>query len=157
MMKSLALLVCLVVYVSGDAGGESATHGAEAKLLATYLTSTITSLSIVPTVRPYTCYTVDTAVAVSCKRHRRNTEKPPVTANTPDNSPITTIVSSLVEDDDSVVATDHEASTGDEKLVFTVWTTAVTTLTTTSTSYNREITISVSAACTYSDFAGPYC
>lgn len=67
---------------------------------------------------------------------------------------VATLDSSTIEE---LTPEKDTADLGDNPKFLTVWKSTTTTYTVTTTSYNRGITVSASAYCTYTGFTGPLC
>ncbi|XP_050726474.1 uncharacterized protein LOC127003611 [Eriocheir sinensis] len=106
--------------------------------------STWTFLSSFTSTVPYTCYrSGEEDVMVCMGRRLRRSHK---LASVWDNKDSERLHGSILEEDTDSQA---EEKAGDGKFFFKVWTTIGTTVTVTTFSTNRSVTVSVSVACTF--------
>ncbi|XP_063841103.1 uncharacterized protein LOC135089454 [Scylla paramamosain] len=137
------LLVSLLALTAGTQNEED--DEGEAKLIVkNYTTTTWTFLSSLTSTVPYTCYTSAAAGAEACEGRRLRRSKE-----------MKVLDDSLLEGGDvalysSVGAEDEELEEEErKKLFFRLWKTASTTVTVTTFSTNRSVTVSASIMCTY--------
>merc|ERR1719495_434895 len=117
--------------------------------VASYSTTTVTSLSISTTTVPYQCFLTAATPQACTGRKLRRARKLNLDFDVGDQG------LSGSQGEEEVVPLKKEDSDG--KFFFTVWRTSTTTATATTTSTNLSITISASAYCTFTGFTGPVC
>merc|ERR1712168_1078249 len=117
--------------------------------VASYSTTTVTSLSISTTTVPYQCFLTAATPQACTGRKLRRARKLNLDFDVGDQG------LSGSQNEEGVVA--QKKDNADGKFFFTVWRTSTTTATATTTSTNLSITISASAYCTFTGFTGPVC
>ncbi|XP_042885851.1 uncharacterized protein LOC122262029 [Penaeus japonicus] len=125
-------------------------------LLATHLTTTVTTLSTMTSVIPYFCFTTQ-ATACQGRRLRHSLPKG-IDISGGDNTPfLEDSKNTQQEETDELLGSLGGREEHKEKIFFTIRTTSTTTATIVTTSTNRDITVSASTFCTYTGFTGPVC
>ncbi|XP_050726476.1 uncharacterized protein LOC127003613 [Eriocheir sinensis] len=150
------LLFCLLSIATGTEKKDE--DEGEAKLIVkNYTTTTWTFLSSFISTVPYTCYTSPAAGAAACagRRLKRSRKMETFDMNAEDNP----ILASSRGLDEEELMKDEEGDisrlAGEEddeekkKLFFRLWRTASSTVTVTSFSTIRSVTVSISIMCTY--------
>nr|XP_027214374.1 uncharacterized protein LOC113807333 [Penaeus vannamei] len=119
-------------------------------LMATHLTSTVTSLSTMTSVIPYFCFTTK---ATACQGRRlRHTLPKSIALSSGDDVPFLEDSKNTKKEADELTGSLHS-----EKYFFTIRTTVTSTTIIVTTSTNRDFTVSASTFCTYTGFTGPVC
>ncbi|XP_068219177.1 uncharacterized protein [Palaemon carinicauda] len=152
----LGLLVAFASFITAE--GEEETQDIldikkelkkEKLFIASYITTTFTALSFLTSAQPYFCIQASNAEGCTGRKLRRRRKL--------------NIDHSIASDDETHLDNSQglpdveepksdEGASGQEKFFFTVWKTSTTTVTVTTYSTNKSITLSVSARCTHSDF-----
>nr|XP_027237057.1 uncharacterized protein LOC113828321 [Penaeus vannamei] len=115
----------------------------EARLIANYQTTTFIEMSTITTVGHYTC-AVSTASTACSGRKRRNVILD-INSNSGDFNP--NVSETLAGSLSATELEEAKEDGGKDKFFFTLWKTTTSTFTVTSTSFNRDITVSVSLLC----------
>ncbi|CAL4122467.1 unnamed protein product, partial [Meganyctiphanes norvegica] len=154
LLPAVFLLLVVVLHLT-SAQLEEKKEDLERIFYASSFTTTFTDVSILTSIIPYTCYTT-AASTKGCKgrKKRRSLRILPDVSNFR-NDPISPSMDDLLvngDNDDQILKISNRAA---EKFFFTVWKTSVTSLTVTSYSTNRSITLSINAACTHAGFTTP--
>ncbi|KAG7175526.1 uncharacterized protein LOC121858091 [Homarus americanus] len=143
-MKVSVCVVLLLILSSMAEGVQEEGDGKEAKFfIKSYSTTTWTFLSSFTSTVPYTCYLSDDA-AGDCATGRRLRRSKKLSLN--HEATVTDLLSST--DEGSLDVLDG-LSNQEEKLFFTLWKTSSSTVTVTTFSTNRSVTISASLMCVY--------
>ncbi|CAL4191220.1 unnamed protein product, partial [Meganyctiphanes norvegica] len=122
--------------------------------LASYMTTTYTSLSTLTSVIPYTCYAA-TVPATACGARKRRALK---IKSITDFDLESNLGSSLLEGtQEDAIEGDRSSAAASEKVFFTVWQSSTTSLTFTSYSTNRSFTVSILRLCTVAGQAYNLC
>ncbi|XP_042210270.1 uncharacterized protein LOC121858100 [Homarus americanus] len=143
-MKVSVCVVLLLILSSMAEGVQEEGDGKEAKFfIKNYSTITWTFLSSFTSTVPYTCY-LSLAAAEGCATGRRLRRSRSLSLN--HEATVTDLLSST--DEGSLDVLDG-LSNQEEKLFFTLWKTSSSTVTVTTFSTNRSVTISASLMCIY--------
>ncbi|ROT67406.1 hypothetical protein C7M84_014519 [Penaeus vannamei] len=118
--------------------------------LASSTTYTVNAISSFTTVIPFTCFVSNTNACQGRKLRRMKS----ISGDFDKLLDKTSLDSSAAPE---LTLEKDTAHLGDTRKFFVVWRSTTTTHTVTSTSYNRAITVSASAYCTYVGFAEPLC
>ncbi|XP_042864460.1 uncharacterized protein LOC122248487 isoform X2 [Penaeus japonicus] len=160
MRKTLltGVLVCMLLACNSHAQEDQVkegpsyikNEGIREKFLATSSTTTQNVITTLTTVVPFTCYVSSTNACQGRKLRRMKSisgdfEKLPAK---------TALDSSTTEE---LTPEKDGDNLGDVPRFLTVWKTTTSTLTVTSTSFNRDVTVSASAFCTYTGFTAALC
>lgn len=127
-----------------------------------YSTTTWTFLSELTSTIPYTCYVTDVAPdnnnACEGRRIRRSSK---FVSDGLANPVLYSSGGSAKEleegEQEDPLEKEDDTDGASEKLLFTVWRTSSTTVTATTFSTNRSVTVSISAMCTYPGIALNFC
>ncbi|XP_042210268.1 uncharacterized protein LOC121858099 [Homarus americanus] len=142
-MKALAglLVICLLGSVAASLPEDD--KGEAKFFVKSYSTVTWTFLSSLTSTVPYTCFTTDAAPEACPGRRRRRVKK--LSLDTDTDSAYHSLTSSSGD-----MIKPEDKTSPEEKFFFTLWKTSSTTVTITTFSTNRSITVSASVMCTYS-------
>merc|ERR1719309_820474 len=117
---------------------------AQAKLfVASYSTTTMTTISSTTTTVPYQCYVTANGIKACAGRKLRRARRLSIDPSADDQG----LAGSQDEQLYAQGAEKSDVTDPEGKFFFTVWKTSTTTATATATSTNRAITISASAYC----------
>ncbi|XP_071538185.1 uncharacterized protein [Panulirus ornatus] len=153
-MKALvSVLVLSLVCASAVADTQEEKDENAKFFVRSYSTTTWTFLSSLTSTVPYTCYTTGGATACSGRRRRRS-KKLQLSI---DDAQGVDDLSSSGADEHSASERDDDDSSLQDKFLFTLWKTSSTTVTITTFSTNRSVTVSVSIYCTYQGIALQLC
>ncbi|XP_047497269.1 uncharacterized protein LOC125044587 [Penaeus chinensis] len=160
-MLLAGVLACMLL--AGNSGADKLQQGQEGpsnlektelrEKLIFYRTSTTVTFNVISTfttVIPLTCYKSNTNACQGRKLRRMK-------STSGDFDKLlnkATLDSSVTEE---LTPEKETVDLGDNPKFLTVWKSTTTTYTVTTTSYNRGLTVSASAYCTYTGFSGPIC
>ncbi|XP_069178263.1 uncharacterized protein [Procambarus clarkii] len=134
-----------------SASSEPEEDGKEGKFfIKSYSTTTWTYLSSFTSTVPYTCYTTADAVMPCSQRPLigRKVRRSRLRSMDQSNDEVE-LLSSIKEDTLADTLADTVGESERQKFFFTMWRTGSTTVTVTTYSTNRSVTVSISAMCTY--------
>ncbi|KAK8725193.1 hypothetical protein OTU49_010746 [Cherax quadricarinatus] len=133
-----------------DGQNVNSTDEQDAKFfIKSYSTTTWTFLSSFTSTVPYTCYTTAAGVVACRGRRMRNSKRLFVERDADTFELLSSISGDDVKEDDRLSES--------EKFFFTLWRTSSSTVTVTTYSTNRSVTVSVSVMCTYPGVALNFC